>query len=73
MVRQDHQKAEGQLVSNLDQQTASYDLRDTKKQLFYWRPCANLKCTGDNFSTILYGPNQLCINFLDNPFLVLGV
>ena len=33
----------------------------------------NLKWTGDNFSTILYGPNQLCINFLNNPFLVLGV
>ena len=40
MARKDHQKAEGQLASNLDQQTASYDLRDTKKQLFYWRPCA---------------------------------
>ena len=33
----------------------------------------NLKWTGDNFSTILYGPNQLCINFLNNPFLVRGV
>ena len=33
----------------------------------------SLKLTGDNFSTTLYGPNQLCINFLNNPFLVLGV
>ena len=33
----------------------------------------NVKCTSDNFLMTLFGPNQLCINFLDNPFLVLGV
>ena len=38
---QGHQKAEGQLVSNLDQQMAWYHLRYTKKRLsFYWKSCA---------------------------------
>ena len=37
-ARQGHQKAQGQLVSNLDQQTASYDLRKSNFFIGYRAP-----------------------------------